>query len=416
MDLTKKDTVMKKKLTTSLISFIFASTAVCADVLSLDELTRDILSIDELSSSELSMESLAHDELAEDIFNKKVLPVKPYAAKHFISLPDDLKFPEGITTNPNNGDIFVGTFNVPIPNVNPTPNNALLRYNKHGKLLARTDFSGITPLVGLKFNQNDHHIYIASLGDISGVGSKILRIPADFEDAANPEVVADIPFVGAPQNRTVVNLDNSVDTISFSTYVRVPNDIIFNHQGDLFISDSFQGAIFTLENPLSCQTPCAMELVIQDALLATAGFPSFGANGIAFNLDESELFIANTGDDRILKLDIAGSGQLSVFTESINGPDGIKFDENGNLWVTANQSDNVIALNQQGRIIAKLGDFLGIRKDGSARGLLFPGSLTISGNKMYVTNLSQVATPMSGDEPEEMVTKYTVSKIKIPKL
>ena len=134
------------------------------------------------------------------------------------------------------------------------------------------------------------------------------------------------------------------------------------------------------------------------------------------NQDESALFIANTGDDRILKLDLTGSSQLSVFTESINGPDGIEFDDAGNLWVTANQADNVIGLNSEGRIIAKLGDFLGTRKDGSARGLLFPGSLTILDNKIYVTNLAQVATPAMGDEPEESITTYTVSKIRIPKL
>ena len=407
---------MNKKLSTFLLALIVASAALSANANSLDEITRDILSIDDSSVMTLSIDSLVHDELAKDVFNRQVIPVKPYAAKRFISLPDDLKFPEGITRNPSNGDLYVGTFNVPNPNINAIPLNSLLRYNKHGRLLARTDFSGLTPLVGLTFNPQDNHIYIASLGDVSGVGSKILRIPANFDDAASPDVVADIPFIGAPMGRTIINLDGSTDAVSFNTFVRAPNDIIFNEEGDLFISDSFQGAIFTMENPTACQTPCAMQLLIQDGLLATPGFPSFGANGIALNQDESALFIANTGDDRILKLDLSGSGQLSVFAESINGPDGIKFDDKGNLWVTANQADNVIALNQQGQVIAKLGDFLGIRKNGSARGLLFPGSLTMSKSHIYVTNLAQVATPMLGDEPEEMVTQYTVSKIKIPKL
>ena len=148
--------------------------------------------------------------------------------------------------------------------------------------------------------------------------------------------------------------------------------------------------------------------------MATAGFPSFGANGIALTNDESELFIANTGDDRILKLDLQGNGEISVFAESINGPDGIAFDNNGNLWITANQADNLIALNKDGRIIAKLGDFLGLRSNGSARGLLFPASLEIIGNSIFVTNMAQVATPAIGDEPEEKITRYTVSKIWAP--
>jgi len=35
-------------------------------------------------------------------------------------------------------------------------------------------FSGTTPLVDLKYNIHDDHIYLASLGDISDVGSKTL--------------------------------------------------------------------------------------------------------------------------------------------------------------------------------------------------------------------------------------------------
>ena len=83
---------------------------------------------------------------------------------------------------------------------------------------------------------------------------------------------------------------------------------------------------------------------------------------------------------------------------------------------TANQADNIIALNAEGRIIAKLGEFLGIRNNGSARGLLFPASLAIIGKYIYVTNMAQVATPVTGDEPEENVTRYTVSKLWVPTL
>tara|TARA_R110001592_G_scaffold1911_1_gene11858 strand:- start:34371 stop:34778 length:408 start_codon:yes stop_codon:yes gene_type:complete len=134
------------------------------------------------------------------------------------------------------------------------------------------------------------------------------------------------------------------------------------------------------------------------------------------NSTESELYIANTGDDRILKLDLLGDNGISIFAESINGADGITFDDSGNLWVTANQADNIIALNAEGRIIAKLGEFLGIRNNGSARGLLFPASLAIIGKYIYVTNMAQVATPVTGDEPEENVTRYTVSKLWVPTL
>jgi hypothetical protein len=60
-------------------------------------------------------------------------------------------------------------------------------------------------------------------------------------------------------------------------------------------------------------------------------------------------------------------------------------------------------------------DFLGIRGDGSPRGLLFPASVVIVDDKIFVTNLALPLTMTEGDEPEEDVTKYTVSRIDIPK-
>jgi hypothetical protein len=60
----------------------------------------------------------------------------------------------------------------------------------------------------------------------------------------------------------------------------------------------------------------------------------------------------------------------------------------------------------------KLGDFLGIRHDGSAQGLIFPASLVIVGKELFVTNLALPLT--GGDEPEADVTRYTISRMKIP--
>jgi DNA-binding beta-propeller fold protein YncE len=158
--------------------------------------------------------------------------------------------------------------------------------------------------------------------------------------------------------------------------------------------------------------PCVVTIVKHDSLLATAGFPPFGANGLALNDNGTTLFVANTGDDRILQLDLA-TGTITVFAESINGADGIAFHQ-GRLVVAANQADEIVILNDSGRVIAKLGDFLGIQSDGSPRGLLFPASVAIVDDTILVTNLALILNMSAGDEPEEDVTKYTVSRINIP--
>jgi DNA-binding beta-propeller fold protein YncE len=337
------------------------------------------------------------------------------AAKLFVMLPDGVRYPEGITANPVNGDIYVSTFDAPSPS-NPDPNNKLLRFNRHGKLEAARDF-GTDPLLGLAFDQVHNWVYIANVGDFSGTGSRIQRIAANFNSATEPEVVADIPSDGPPDDRVVENPDTSVDRIEFGDFARVPNALGFDRNGNLYVSDSFQGAIYTIANPNTCGAPpkpvCNIQLVIHDPLLATAGFPPFGANGLAFGANDSELFVANTGDDRILKVDMNTKNVL-VFAESINGADGIVLDRHGLLWVCANQNDEVVALNQNGRVIRRIGDFEGIRRDGSPRGLLFPASLVIVGDELFVTNLALPLTPTVGDEPEEDVTRFTISRIRLP--
>ncbi len=333
------------------------------------------------------------------------------AAQKFATLPDGVRFPEGITANPANGDIFVGTFDAPSP-TNPNPNNKLLRFDRHGKLEASRDF-GRTPLLGLEFDRANKKVYIANVGNFAGVDSKIQRIAANFNAATTIEDVAVIPSAGAPGPRDVDNPDGSSDTITFGDNARVPNAMVFDSHGNLYISDSFQGTIFRINNPAGCAPSCAVITIAHDPLLATAGFPPFGANGIAFNSNESALFIANTGDDRILKLDIA-SNAVSVFAESINGADGIAFDKHGRLWVAANQADEVVALNANGRVIARLGEFQGIRSDGSPKGLLFPASLVIVDDDIFVTNLAVPLTDAEGDEPEEDVKRWTVSRMKVP--
>ena len=335
------------------------------------------------------------------------------AVRRFVTLDKGVRFPEGITANPANGDIYVSTFDAPHPVNNPAPNNKLLRYNRHGHLVAVREF-GLTPLLGLEFDRVHQKVYIANVGNFAGVASKIQRIAANFTSSTTPEDVADIPSAGALADRVVKNPDGSEDKITFGFGARVPNALTFDSKGNLYVSDSFQGAVFNIDNPNACVPNCTAHKWAHDPLLVTAGFPPFGANGLAFNDHDSALFIANTGDDRVLKVDPV-TKLVSIFAESINGADGIAFDKRGRLWVAANQNDEVVALNTKGRVIVRLGEFEGIRRDGSPKGLLFPASLVIVGDEMFVTNLAVALTDDAvGDEPEEDVTRWTVSRIKLP--
>ena len=329
--------------------------------------------------------------------------VKRDAAERFVTLPDGVCFPEGIAANPKTEEIYVGTFDG-----DPESTNKLLRFNKHGQLVAQRDFDK-TPLLGLQFNPWDNKVYICNFG-----ASKIQRIAAKFDGLTEVEDVALIPSIGPPPKRTVVNPDETKDKIKFGNKFPAPNALTFDKSGNLLISDSFQGAVLQVDEAHKCATPCPVTTVKHDGLLATAGFPPFGANGLALSKDESKLFIANTGDDRILRLDLK-TGDLSVWAESLNGADGIALYKGKFIVVAENQSDVLSILNENGRVIAKLGAFLGIRGDGSPRGLLFPASIVIVDDTIFVTNLALPLTTTEGDEPEEDVKLYTVSRIDIPK-
>ena len=333
------------------------------------------------------------------------------AATRFATLPEIADFPEGITVNPANGDIYVGTFDF-------GGDNFLVRFDKTGQFISRTA-DLVAPILGLAFGP-DGKIYFCFVGDFTGQGSQIKRISADL---ATIEDVANIPGIGAPSDRIVDNPDGSTDRIIFGDtdlgfIARVPNALTFNSSGDLFISDSFQGAIFRIDgvagNTCAGSDSCVDE-VVHDGLLATPGFPPFGANGLALLPgDEDTLFVANTGDDRVLRLDLS-SGEddkdLVVFAESIDGADGLAFDDEGRLWVAANQGDEMVALDDTGKVIAKLGDFLGIRKDGAVKGLIFPASVVIHDGQMFITN---AALDLTGTGIEGGVTTYTVARLKIP--
>src|SRR5712691_1500683 len=324
----------------------------------------------------------------------------------FAVLPDGVRFPEGITANRANGDIYVATFD-------GGNQNKLLRYDRQGRLLATRDFE-ITPLLGLEFDRAHNKVYVLNVGDFVGAESKIQRIAAGFNGTTPIEDVAVILRIGAPGPRKVVKGDKSEDTITFGDNARVPNAMVFDRDGNLYVSDSFQGAIFKIEDVAGCSKNCKMDTLSHDPLLATAGFPPFGANGLAFNTNESLLYIANTGDDRVLALETK-TGKVTVFSESLNGADGLVFDkDSGLLWVCTNQADEVVALNANGRIVAKLGEFRGIKRDGTPDGLLFPASPVIVGDEIFVTNLAIPLTDAKGDEPEEDVTRWTISRMRLP--
>ncbi len=324
--------------------------------------------------------------------------------ERFTELPDGVRHPEGLTVDPATGEFFVGTFDARMPEA--ARNNQLVRYSAQGKVIAQRSF-GATPLTGVAFR--DGKVYVLNFG-----ASKLQRLDARF-DAKTP--VEDVATFGAldpaaPTARRIDNPDGSQDQITYgASGLPAINGMVFDRAGNLYVSDSFQGAIYRIVDATRC-APCKVEVFSRDALLGTTGALPFGANGLAFSADEQVLYINNAGDGRVLRMAMP-HGPVSVLAESVYGADGLLFHK-GLLWVASNQTDSVVALDEKGRVCARAGAFQGIDADGAPRGLLFPAATAVQGDWMLVINLALPITAAVGDEWEEDVTRWTVSRFRIP--
>jgi len=309
-------------------------------------------------------------------------------ATRFATLPPGAAHPEGITVD-DHGNVYVTTFAV---QGTPTGNGQLYVFNQHGRLLRQVNVAGSsTLLLDLAFHPVTGALLILDFG-----ASKVLEVD---------------PVSGASRVFSDISAGSQPGL----------NVLTFDRSGNVYVSGSFAGAVYKI-GPHGG----APAIWVQSALLTTTGVPGFGANGLAFNGAQTTLFVNNTGNDQVVKIPVnpdGSAGTPAVFVNSVNGADGLIIDKHDNLWIAANQADEIVVIDPSGRTIAKLGDFNGLDRDGAPIGLLFPASLVFSGPFVYVTNLSldlrlfddptkPTLTNGSGDSPWAADVKvHTISRI-----
>ena len=272
-------------------------------------------------------------------------------AVEFATLPPGLRNPEGITVDRGTGEFYVADFDY---RGSPSGTGQIAVFSQSGRLLRVLNVPGTSSaLLGLDFHPATHELLVIDFG-----GHKVVRV--------DPRSGVSAPFTTIPG-------------------ASGPNALAFDAAGNVYISDSFQGIIWR-----TGAGGGAAVAWVTNPLLTTTGVPPFGANGMAFNKAQTILFVANTGNDTVVRIPVAAgvAGTPDIFVNSINGADGLVIDDDDNLWVVANQADEIVVVDKTGKGIAKLGDFDGIAPDGSPRGLLFPASLVFFGEFVYVTNLA----------------------------
>ncbi|HVQ39862.1 MAG TPA: hypothetical protein VMS31_20140 [Pyrinomonadaceae bacterium] len=192
----------------------------------------------------------------------------------------------------------------------------------------------------------------------------------------------------------------------------LPNDVVFDDEGNAYVTDSLQGAIFRYAPGGGAAT-----LWFQSPLLTGSGPIPFGANGIRLDPEREHVYVVSTtsptnpAEGTIYRLPLVNSPSpvdLEVFHvySAAEGPDQLAFGSDGKLYVTLAFTNQISILATNGdeltRISSQPGDEVpldnpaGIAFDSRTKSVLIANHALLSGNPANFAVLS-VYVGDSGD-------------------
>jgi sugar lactone lactonase YvrE len=256
--------------------------------------------------------------------------------------------PEGVAVDPR-GNVYASSLNF---GASSGPANICV-LDRSGSIVDIISVApasgGVARLLGMLFVSGEG-LYVGDIG-----GGRVLRIDVDTHAAT-----------------------------TIATGFGAPNAFARDHHGSLFVSDSFAGSITKI-----APDGAVTAFTYAPQLAPVAGeSPPFGANGLAFDRNQSHLYVAMTARDQIFRIAYDGSalGAIELFATGVaggalDGADGIAFDVRGNLYVCSNQSDEVAVLSPSGFVIEEY-------RGDAVDALNSPASLVFHGRDVYVANLA----------------------------
>jgi gluconolactonase len=204
---------------------------------------------------------------------------------------------------------------------------------------------------------------------IEGSGVSIYRDPAGFANGQTRDRQGRLVACSHRERclfRT--ELDGAITRLVDSHNGRrlnAPNDVVVTADGAIWFTDPLYGIQTDYEGgrQTSEQPPALYRFDPESGAITVAAGDFDGPNGLAFSPDESRLYVAETGeltsDDpkRYIRVfDVSADGRLTggdVFHKTEPGyADGLRTDEDGNLWASA--ADGVHCIDPDGRLLGKV--------------------------------------------------------------
>ena len=137
----------------------------------------------------------------------------------------------------------------------------------------------------------------------------------------------------------------------------LPNAFAFDANGDMLVTDTIGGAVWKIDAAGNVSDWISDDLLLGDDPPGPVGLP-LGANGIAFDEAQQNVYIAVTDKSRIVRIPVnedGSAGTASVFVEdttNLGGPDGITFGSGGYLYVALIGSDAIVKVATDGTIMS----------------------------------------------------------------
>lgn len=205
---------------------------------------------------------------------------------------------------------------------------------------------------------------------IEGAGVSVYRSPSRFANGQTRDREGRL-IACSHRDRCLhrTEIDGTVTTLVAAhggRRLNAPNDVVVKSDGSIWFTDPLYGISSDFEGgrQQSEQPPALYRLDPRNGEIRAMASDFAGPNGLAFSPDEARLYVAETGDQTrddpeqfIRVFDVSPDGRSlsggSIFhTISPGYCDGMRVDEDGNVWSSA--ADGVHCIAPDGELLGKV--------------------------------------------------------------